>query len=94
MTVLWQLKICQLFEIFFDLLLYRMVIAIVIVSWAAYLTVPERALGWGGLMMKSPLMLTWLAMALIVLPILIRMWMEPDEVGEPRVVTMERGLRC
>jgi hypothetical protein len=76
-------------------LLRRTAIAIVILSWAAYLIAPKRAFGWvlqwGRLMMNSPLMLTWLLMVLIALPMLIRIWTEPDEVGEPRVVTMERG---
>jgi hypothetical protein len=75
-------------------LLRRAVTVIVIVTWAAYLIVPERAFGWllqwVGLMMKSPLMLTWLAMVLIALPVLIRLWTEPDGVGEVRVVAMER----
>ena len=41
-------------------------------------------------MMNSPLMLTWLLLVLIALPTLIRMWTEPDQVGEPKVVTMGR----
>ena len=68
--------------------------AAVILSWAAYLIAPARTfrwvLQWGRLMMNSPLMGTWLLMVLIALPMLIRMWTEPDEVGEPRVVAMER----
>ena len=68
--------------------------AAVILSWAAYLIAPARTFGWvlqwGRLMMNSPLMGTWLLMVLIALPMLIRMWTEPDEVGEPRVVAMER----
>ena len=75
-------------------LVRRAAAAIVIVIWAAYLIAPERALRWllqrGGLMVNSPLMLTWLVMVLIALPMLIRMWTEPDEVGEPRVVALEK----
>jgi hypothetical protein len=33
---------------------------------------------------------TWLAAAVLVLPTLVRMWTQPDEVGEPKVVTMEK----
>ena len=76
-------------------LLRRALVAIVIVAWAAYLIAPERVfrrlLQWGWLMRNDPLMLTWLAMGLIVLPVLIRLWVEPDEMGEPKVVAMEEA---
>jgi hypothetical protein len=69
------------------------VVAMVAMAWVAYLIVPERAFAWlmvwGRLLVSSPLMLTWLALAVIVLPVMIRMWMEPDEVGEPCVVKRE-----
>jgi hypothetical protein len=75
-------------------LLRRTAMTIVILMWAAYLIAPERAFGWalqwGRLMMNSPLMLTWLLLVLIALPMLIRMWTEPDQVGEPKVVVMGR----
>jgi hypothetical protein len=74
-------------------LLRRTAMAIVILMWAAYLVAParafERVLQWGRLMMNSPLMLTWLLLVLIALPTLIRMWTEPDQVVEPKVVERE-----
>jgi len=35
---------------------------------------------------------TWIALAVLVLPTMIRMWTEPDVAGEPRVVGPEGGL--
>jgi hypothetical protein len=32
---------------------------------------------------------TWLAASVLVLPTMLRMWTQPDEVGEPRVVAMK-----
>jgi hypothetical protein len=29
---------------------------------------------------------TWLALAVLVLPVMIRIWTEPNEIGEPRIV--------
>jgi len=34
---------------------------------------------------------TWLAFGVLVLPTMVRMWTQPDEVGEPRVLRVERG---
>jgi hypothetical protein len=33
---------------------------------------------------------SWAAFGVLALPVAIRMWTEPDEVGSPKVVTMER----
>jgi hypothetical protein len=33
---------------------------------------------------------TWLAFVVLVLPTMVRMWTQPDDVGEPRVVAMGR----
>jgi hypothetical protein len=33
---------------------------------------------------------SWLAVAVLALPTMVRLWTQPDEVGEPRVVAMER----
>jgi len=75
-------------------LLRRTAMAVVILLWAAYLIAPNGVFGWvlqwGRLMMNSPLMLTWLLLVLIALPMLIRMWTEPDGMGEPKVVVMGR----
>jgi hypothetical protein len=76
-------------------LLRRSAVAVTVAGWAVYLMAPKIALGWWlrwrGLLVDSPLALLWMAMALFALPTLVRMWTQPDEVGEPRVVTMERG---
>jgi hypothetical protein len=39
---------------------------------------------------NGPVVVTWLFLLVLALPQMIRMWTEPDEVGEPRVVVMER----
>ena len=39
---------------------------------------------------NGPVVVTWLFLLVLALPQMIWMWTEPDEVGEPRVVAMER----
>jgi hypothetical protein len=39
---------------------------------------------------KTAIIFTWLAVVILVLPTMVRMWTQPDEAGEPRVVAMER----
>jgi hypothetical protein len=39
---------------------------------------------------NGPVVMTWLFLLVLALPQMIWMWTEPDEVGEPRVVAMER----
>ncbi|RSL16131.1 hypothetical protein EDE15_1640 [Edaphobacter aggregans] len=38
----------------------------------------------------SAVVVSWVVMGVLALPQMVRMWTEPDEVGEPRAVTMER----
>jgi hypothetical protein len=38
----------------------------------------------------GPVVLTWVSLLVLALPQILQMWTEPDEVGEPRVVVMER----
>jgi hypothetical protein len=38
----------------------------------------------------GPVVMTWVLLLVLALPQMIRMWTEPDEVGEPRVVVIER----
>jgi hypothetical protein len=33
---------------------------------------------------------TWLVVTVLLLPTIVRMWTQPDEVGEPKVMTIER----
>jgi hypothetical protein len=62
--------------------------SIAVVYWLGWDLLPAgwfRA-GWT----DGPVVLTWVLLLVLALPQLIRMWTEPDEVGEPMVVTMER----
>ena len=43
-----------------------------------------------GQLMVSAVVISWLVMGVLALPYMIRMWTEPDEVDEPKVVAMER----
>jgi hypothetical protein len=54
------------------------------VGWWVLLEGRVRA-GW----MDGPVVLTWVLLLVLALPQLIRMWTEPDEVGEPKVVERE-----
>jgi hypothetical protein len=71
-------------------LLRRSAVVVTVAGWAVYLMAPKVSLGWWlrwrGLLVDSPLALLWMTMALFALPTLVRMWTEPDGVGEPRVV--------
>jgi len=71
-------------------LLRRTAILVAAGVWAAYLIAPARALGRllqsGEILVDSPLFLSWLAIALVALPTLIRLWTEPDQADEPRIV--------
>jgi hypothetical protein len=66
-------------------LLRRMAILIALGLWAVYLIAPGGAFGRllqsGETLFDSPLVLSWIVIALIALPTLIRLWTEPDEPG-------------
>jgi len=53
--------------------------------WMVYLWVPAGQ--WRESLMDSPVLIMWLVVFVISLPTLIEMWTEPDEAGEPRVVS-------
>jgi hypothetical protein len=59
-----------------------------VVYWAGWHLLPEGRVraGWT----DGPLVLTWVLLFVLALPQMIRMWTEPDEVGEPKVMAMER----
>ena len=62
--------------------------AVAAVYWAGWELLPEgrfRA-GWT----DAPLVLTWVLLLVLALPQMVQMWTEPDVVGEPKVVGMER----
>jgi hypothetical protein len=52
--------------------------------WAVYFWVPSGP--WREALMDSPVLIMWLAVFVINLPMLIEMWTEPDEIGEPRAI--------
>jgi hypothetical protein len=36
--------------------------------------------------MVSAVVISWLVMGVLALPYMVRMWIEPDEVSEPRIL--------
>jgi hypothetical protein len=42
-------------------------------------------------LMVSAVVISWMVMGVLALPQMVRMWTEPDEVGEPRMIAMEKG---
>ncbi len=58
------------------------------VYWVGWRLLPEGRMraGWT----DGPVVLTWVLLLVLALPQMIRMWTEPDEVGETKVVAMER----
>jgi len=38
----------------------------------------------------SAVVISWLVMGVLALPYMVMMWIEPDQVSELRMVTMER----
>jgi len=38
----------------------------------------------------GPVVLAWVLLLVLAMPQIVRLWTEPDEVGEARVVTVER----
>jgi hypothetical protein len=71
-------------------LLRRTAILIAVVVWAVYLIAPEGAFGRllqsAEILLHSPLIMTWMVIALLALPTLIWLWAEPGDAGEPAVV--------
>lgn len=39
----------------------------------------------------GPVVMVWVLLLVLAMPQIVRMWTEPDAVGESRVVVMERG---
>jgi len=52
--------------------------------WASYLWVPTG--DWRDMMMDAPIWVSWLAVYVVTLPIVVEMWNEPDEPGDLRAV--------
>ena len=59
--------------------------AVVALYWAVCLFGPFGAAR--RVLMMTAIVVTWLAVAVLVLPTMVRMWTQPDEVGEPRLVS-------
>lgn len=62
--------------------------AMVMIYWAGWRLLPEG--GVRAAWTNGPVVLFWVFLLVLALPQILQMWMEPDEVEEPRVVTMER----
>jgi len=59
-----------------------------IVSWGVCLSAPIGPVRLG--LLFSAVVISGVVFVVLALPEVIRVWMIPDEVGEPKVVTMER----
>lgn len=55
--------------------------------WAVCMLGPFRAIR--GALAATAITFTWFALAVLALPAMVRMWTEPDQVGEPRVLGEE-----
>src|SRR5271170_3854252 len=57
-----------------------------VIYWAGWRLLPEGRVraGWT----DGPVVLFWVSLLVLAMPQMIRMWTEPDEVGETRVVAM------
>lgn len=63
-------------------------IAVVAAYWAVCLLGPFAAVR--ETLAITGLAVTWIAVAVLVLPTMVRMWTQPNEVGEPRIVESEK----
>jgi hypothetical protein len=59
-----------------------------VIYWAGWRLLPEGRVrvGWT----DAPMVMIWVLLLVLALPQMIRMWREPDDVGEARVVAMGR----
>ena len=71
----------------YELLKYLLPV-LAVVYWAGWEWLPEGLVraGWT----NGPVVTAWGVLLVLALPQMVRMWTEPDEVGEPKVVTMQR----
>jgi len=60
---------------------------LVVVYWAGWRLLPEGRvrMGWT----DGPVVLAWVLLLVLALPQIVRLWTEPDEVGEPKVMTVK-----
>lgn len=61
---------------------------VAVVYWLGWGLIPEGAVraAWT----DGPVVMTWVLLLVLGLPQMLRMWTEPDEMGEPRVVALQR----
>ena len=61
---------------------------LLVIYWAGWRLLPAGRVraGWT----DGPVVLFWVSLLVLAMPQILRMWTEPDEVGEPKVVAMER----
>jgi hypothetical protein len=69
-------------------ILRRVLPTLALVYWAAYVLLRG---GWRALL-NPVAWIAWTGAFVLTLPSAIAMWNAPDEVGEPHMVTMERGV--
>jgi hypothetical protein len=62
-------------------------VVVVAVYWSVCLLGPFAAVR--EMLAVTAIVFTWLAFVVLVLPTMVRMWTEPDEVGEPKVMTVK-----
>ena len=60
-----------------------------VIYWAGWRLLPEGRVRAGGT--DGPVVLAWVLLLVLAMPQIVRLWTEPDEVGEPRVLRVERG---
>lgn len=61
---------------------------IAVVYWAGWRFLPVGSVRahWT----DGPVVMAWALLLVLVMPQVVRMWTEPDEVGDPKIVAMER----
>jgi hypothetical protein len=61
---------------------------LMVIYWVGWRLLPDGRVraGWT----DGPVVLTWVLMLVLAMPQIVRMWTEPDEVGEPKIVAAER----
>jgi hypothetical protein len=68
-------------------------IVVVVAYWAVCLLGPFEPIRQA--LAITAIAVTWIAVAVLVMPTMIRMWTQPNEVGEPRIVRPEKVTkRC
>jgi hypothetical protein len=64
--------------------------AIAVVYWAGWRFLPEGRLraGWT----DGPVVMVWAGLVVVALPQILQMWSEPDDLGEPKIVSNRASI--